>query len=208
MPENHQQIAGGSNQPKDPLDALLDAALAKYAAAEPRAGLEERILANLQAGSGHALPGNWWRWKVVFAAVGMAAVVLVIATLTLRTNMWRAPAITHHPATEAPRANDPEPLVAAAGAGTHALALAPATRHAPHRPHAAAVTATNPKLDQFPSPQPPSQEELALRRYVSQFPQDATLIARAQEEFEKEIRQIMKDQHSDTEFSNSDQQER
>ncbi len=33
----------------DELDRMLDAALAKYAAAEPRAGLEARVLANLRA---------------------------------------------------------------------------------------------------------------------------------------------------------------
>ena len=37
---------------RDPLDRDLDAALAKYAAVEPRAGLEDRVLANLRAERG------------------------------------------------------------------------------------------------------------------------------------------------------------
>ena len=38
-----------ANEKQDELDRMLDATLAKYAAAEPRAGFEERVLANLRA---------------------------------------------------------------------------------------------------------------------------------------------------------------
>ena len=64
------------------------------------------------------------------------------------------------------------------------------------------------RLDRFPSPQPLSEQELALARYVSEFPQEATLVARTQAEFENEIQQKMKDARSETEDNGSDQQER
>jgi hypothetical protein len=37
-----------TNGKPDEFDRMLDAALAKYAAVEPRTGLEERVLANLR----------------------------------------------------------------------------------------------------------------------------------------------------------------
>ena len=42
---NHE----GHRRESDDLDRALDAALAKYTSVEPRAGLDERILANLRA---------------------------------------------------------------------------------------------------------------------------------------------------------------
>ena len=79
-------------------------------------------------------------------------------------------------------------------------------RSKPRRSHPSAVPADGPKLDQFPSPEPLSKEELAMARYVKKFPQDAATIASAQEEFEKEV------QHEAEAFgqapSNSTEEER
>ena len=58
----------------DDLGHDLDAVLAKYAAAEPRAGLEERILANLRAEQTHGPDRTWWRWAIA----GALAVVVVV----------------------------------------------------------------------------------------------------------------------------------
>lgn len=90
----------------------------------------------------------------------------------------------------------------------HPQASSPAIRQATHRARHKVVEPAGPKLDQFPSRQQLSEQELALAKYVSEFPQEATLIARAQEEYEKEIQEKMKDANSETQFSNSDQQER
>ena len=58
----------------DELDDALDAALAKYAAVEPRAGLEGRILAKLRTASEPAPDRAWWHWGVIAT---VAAVLLV-----------------------------------------------------------------------------------------------------------------------------------
>ena len=42
--------------------------------------------------------------------------------------------------------------------------------------------ADNPKLDQFPSPQPLSEQEKILESYVANYPEHAALIARARAE--------------------------
>ena len=50
------------NTGQPPLDDQLEAALAKYAAVEPRTGLEERILANLKSRPSSSTRVAWWRW--------------------------------------------------------------------------------------------------------------------------------------------------
>ena len=63
------------------LDSALDAALAKYAAVEPRAGLEDRVLANLRIEQARMPVRAWWRWSVAGA---LAAVVFVALALAWR----------------------------------------------------------------------------------------------------------------------------
>src|SRR5579863_3792234 len=93
MPENHEQIAGGSNQAADPLDPVLDAALAKYAAVEPRVGLEDRVLAHLQAERARPPVRAWWHRSLA----GAAAVVVVIA-LALAWRSGKSSGNPQHPA--------------------------------------------------------------------------------------------------------------
>ena len=70
------------------------------------------------------------------------------------------------------------------------------------------TVAADPKLDQFPSPQPLSAEEIALAQYARNFPKEAQLVAQAQEEFEIEIEKEMNDAGSETRRSGSIEQER
>ena len=76
MAEVDEQSSG------EELDRVLDAALAKYAAVEPRTGLEERVLANLRSAAPSA-NGTWWRWSFAAAA---AAVLLIALTLAWRSH--------------------------------------------------------------------------------------------------------------------------
>jgi hypothetical protein len=193
------------NGKQDELDQLLDAALAKYATAEPSAGLEERVLANLRAERAWVPDRRWWRWSV--AAV--AAIAIVVIAFALKSGRPSHPQVANHiPTMRTLGQSNPRVGPEVGETDAHAHALGPATRRASHRVPKEDIAAANPKLDQFPSRQQLSEEELALARYVSQFPEEATLIARAQEEHEKEIQQMMKEAHSETESYDSDQQER
>lgn len=70
-----------SNNNREQLTAdLLDAALARYCSVQPRAGLEERILANLQT-ERQATGWFWWQWGPVLASA--AVIVALFATLSL-----------------------------------------------------------------------------------------------------------------------------
>ena len=172
---------------KDKLDRLLDVALAKYSAVEPRAGLEGRILANLSSQQVAAPRRLWWQWTV---AVGLAGVVIVAVTVAV-TLVWRArapglPVIANGPAIVKPSPVDSPPQTARRTAG----AIEPVKRAAIRRSQAhrtALLVAAAPKLEQFPSPQPLSPEEIALARYVRNFPSDAKLVAQAQEASEREV---------------------
>ena len=193
-----------ANGNEDELDRVLDAALTKYAA-EPRAGLEERVLANLRAETARGDEPAWWRWGV--AAVVAAVIVIAVAL------SWK-PGSPTHPTTHVAVTTPPtQPTGTQTAASGEQRAVRPQAGHAArktpkHRAVEAVMAAAPPKLDRFPSPQPLSEEERALAGYVSQFPREAKLIARAQEEYEKEIQQLMKNANSHTEGNDSDEKER
>lgn len=205
--EDQNRIDANWRLGDDALGRVLDAALSKYADVEPRPGLEDRVLANLRTEHAQVSDRTWWHWSLVGA---MAAVLVVSLAVAWRSGKPSQPLVAIHRPEAAQAAKEPTPQVVSndGGNGVRPAALDPARKIVAHRPHPPVTITAQPKLDQFPSPQPPSQQELALRRYVSQFPQEATLIARAQEEYEKEIQQQMKDPRSQTESDTSDQQER
>lgn len=174
---NHKQPR--QHQPGDELDRMLDATLAKYVAVEPRAGLEDRVLANLRAERANKLHRAWWPWSVA-AAAAMIFVVLVPL-------LWRADRSTP------PIAADRHPLHAPQGSQKSGTQLASNGRERPTGPRKLdaapkkirrvyRLILDQPKLDQFPSPQPLSEQEKILANYVAKYPEHAVLIARARTE--------------------------
>ena len=171
-----------SNGKQDELDRMLDAALAKHTAAEPRAGLEERVLANLRAGQARVPDHAWWRWSAIAA---VAAVIVVVLALTLKSDKPSRRVAADHRSmpTQAPKDPGTEIVSNRHRSGprpTSRLSTArkPAMRLSP--PEVAA--ARPPKLDQFPSPEPLSEQEKLLRNYVAENPEQAVLLARARTE--------------------------
>jgi hypothetical protein len=172
----------------DALDRELDAALAKYAAVEPRAGLEDRVFANLRSEREHAATGVWWRWP----ALAAAAVVLVVAAVFLirRPENSTPDIAAHKPAATGHSDKQPRTRIATNDVGSVVRPTAPAVAKRPARngvrpPHA--IVANGPRLDHFPSLRPLSDEEKLLVRYVRDFPKDAVMIAQAQAETEREM---------------------
>jgi len=151
------------------IDQMLDAALAEYGAAEPRPGLEGRILANLRTERDHA-PTQLWRWWFMLLAASTMA--LIGTAVFLKTRDANAPLATGNhlavPAVwEGPRAHQ--------NTGSALSASRPRRRRVTAAPNV-------PRLEQFPSPQPLSKQEELLARYIEQFPREAVLMARAQTE--------------------------
>lgn len=192
-----------ANEKQDEVDRVLDAALAKYAAAEPMAGLEQRVLATLRAERAQIPDRAWWRWSIAGA---LAAAVILALTLALRSGRTPHPVVANHPASTTPStALGPSLSPTQIVSNPRSARSLKSRRSYPLVATAGHGEMDSPRLDQFPSPQPLNEQERALARYVSDFPQEATLVARAQDEYEKEIQQKMKDAHSETEFSNSDE---
>jgi hypothetical protein len=168
---------------KDRFDELLDKALHQYGKVEPRIGLENRILANMQVAGNRAHSAYGW------LLVGAIATTLVIA---IGSGVW-------HQASN-PKQNVP-PVVRqdAARQGSSAttwrtphIAKRRASRHQAAAGYSVASTGS-PKLGQFPSPLPLSEQELLLASYAEHFPNEALLIAQEQRDFEEELRQAERD---------------
>jgi hypothetical protein len=185
MADQRYERSKTGDGPQDELDRLLDSALAKYSTVEPRSGLEERVLANLQAERKKAPSRVWWHW-------GLSAVVaaLVIAALSFswRFETTKDPSVAGHPAVRDSSSRIPEREMARHDVNTETPRRFKHSHRKTSHPPAVPIPAARPRLDQFPSPQPLSEQELALAKYASTFPEEAALIATAQEEFEKETR--------------------
>ncbi|HET7840630.1 MAG TPA: hypothetical protein VFM21_03450 [Terriglobia bacterium] len=136
------------------VDQLLDASIGHCAGAEPRAGLEGRILAVIAARQRSANRNNW-AWGL--AAAALAAVAIVIAARYAR----RASLPTPQPASVA---------VARPQSAAPPVAIAP-ERIPVKTVRASRFTAQRPQ--QFPTPAPLSEQEKLLLLYVKQTPKSA-----------------------------------
>jgi hypothetical protein len=170
-----------TNGKQEEFGRMLDAALAKHAAVEPRTGLEERVLANLRAEQARVPDHAWWRWSAIAA---VAAVIVVAVALSLRSDKPSHPVVANHP---------PRPIQAAKERGREIISIAHRNGTRPARPSSArkpamrpspaeVAVAGAPKLGQFPSPQPLSEQEKLLQNYVAENPEQAVLLARARTE--------------------------
>ena len=171
-----QQGNENQNSPDSEIDRLLDAALKQYAAVQPREGLEGRILARLRSQSAEPISYGPWRWLAAAAAVAALAVIISMA---LRPHARPQRTLEQHPSGTLP-------------AGTVAAsAQAKPTMKRPKRrlqaPADTQVAKALPKLDQFPSPQPLSEQEKLLASYVEVYPKQAAVLAKLRtEELERE----------------------
>lgn len=164
-----------------PDDRWLDDALAQYGRSEPRPGLEMRVLASLQAEKARREAERPWWWAAGMVAAASAVVVMAGAMLWFgRGDRAQRPALTS---------------IAAHGerTGVASESAPPVVKNAlkegPRRPiHRAPLTqqAAAPRLEQFPTPAPLSDQERLLARYVKDFPEKATLVAQIQTDLHKQ----------------------
>jgi hypothetical protein len=155
------------------VEQWLDSALSQYGKAEPRTGLESRVLATLQAERNRITSRSrwWWAMGAVAAAVAIAAVVWVGTNSRTKnaTGVAETSTPTHHE--EAQGSIEPWPVQQAVHPAKQVAQRRPA--HQPSREPAVAAT---PKLDQFPSRRNMSERELLLaRRLNEQSSKEASL---------------------------------
>lgn len=176
----------------------LDGALARYAAVEPRVGLEQRVLANLRAEQQVHAARGWRQWRAFAALAVGGSIAMVSASLLIKTKVfdpatasgvgsredvkkesWTAVAAqsdTGKPALESGRLQE---HVQSNERTRDAAANHPATIEL-RRPETAGEVA--PKLERFPAPEPLSEQEKLLVRFVEDDPQQAALVAEARAE--------------------------
>jgi hypothetical protein len=187
---------------KSDLEQWLERALHEYGNAEPQAGLEIRILARLEL----VQPDFAWRrgWWVLVAAGVTAAVIIVV---------WFGHDKNGHDQVHTNFARKAISISQQTGqSDAHSEAKRVVAKNKMHRPmppryRKAIEVAQSPKLSQFPSPQPLSEQDRWLARYVKEFPDEAIEVARAQAhaEAQKELEELAADKYWDT---NSDQDEK
>jgi hypothetical protein len=165
------------------LDNLLDSGLKQYGQVLPRTGLETRVLANLRAEQENQVAHTWLWWPTVVT-------VTLCAFAAGALFMIRKPS------------NNPEPRIQRSALDTASQGrLGPvATNPAPapmlgpgskwgtsvrSRSRVASISVA-PRLEQFPSPAPLSEQEEMLVRYIRERPHEAALLARAQAELLKQ----------------------
>lgn len=160
------------SEDRDLLDDVLDRALALQGRAEPRPGLEGRVLATLRARP----PLPWWRallssrpaWVaagVLGAAGGLAALFLLD---TPGPGETVSPSVASMPAPTAPaRAVGPTPPRAVPAVDE------PISAPSPSRPAARLASAPRvPRRASFPERSPLSEQEQLLLRYVATTPSE------------------------------------
>lgn len=169
-------------QDSERLDEWLDKALQQYGNAEPRIGLEYRILANIEATGKRALFGYPYGW--LLAATSAAALLIGIWG-----GIWhRPPAALKREPTQQIAGNvgkEVGPTKTPAARPRHTGTKLPPQRQT-HVARNAGLT-RDPRLDQFPSPRPLSEQEVILTKYAERFPKEARLIAQEQDKFQQEI---------------------
>jgi hypothetical protein len=141
------------------LDDLLDSLLSHYASAEPRPGLETRVLASIRQAR-RAEKVRWmglgWWW-----AVGAVTVVVTAALIVFSSYGGRS----HPVKKQIQRAAQQRTIPAPKGDFGPGRAIGRSVKHPRRQVHLAEV-----KKEVFPTPAPLSQQEKLLLRYLAGTP--------------------------------------
>ena len=178
---------------RDRLDQWLDGALRQNESAEPRPGLEARVLARIAIESDRHRTRTSWAW--IFAAASVAALFALIGLSG--PHAGKAPERAEPPVSR----NSVKSPVAY---GAAPVTFTPVLRNRSRKTRTPAIVGTReePKLDHFPSRRPLSQQELVLESYAERFPAEAALIAREQQKFDQEIARAQEEAENGSSSSN------
>ena len=176
------------------IERWIDDALGRYAKAEPREGLERRILANLVEAR-HERSRRVRRWM----ALAFSTAAILVVALVWRPHTRSTKSAQDH-FRDLPRQRTMAERGEGKDSGREPGGSKSAAASMPDMNQAAAVGKVKlsrripvvspgrdePALAQFPAPYPLSEQEELLARYVQEFPRKAALVARAQSERVKE----------------------
>src|SRR5579864_7911544 len=153
------------------IDDMLDSLLANYSSAEPRPGLETRILANLREAEEKKASQGWWNFKWLWAGVVVAA---IIVAAVLINGQHRVAPPTHVMVKTSPAVSQPDIQPHAPAVRNETVRIRPRKSLAPTRPQNAAL-ALNQRPAVFPTPTPLSEQEKLLLRYLAGTPREEVI---------------------------------
>jgi len=150
------------------IDDMLDSLLANYSSAEPRPGLETRILAGLQGAAENESLAGWWNFKWLWAGA-VAAAIIVAAVLIGGRHRIEPPKHVMAKTSSA----IPEPAIQphAPIAPKETVRIYRRKSRATKQPQNAAL-ALSQRPTVFPTPTPLSEQEQLLLRYMTFTPRE------------------------------------
>jgi hypothetical protein len=158
-----------ADQEKDKrLDEMLDSLLTNYSLAEPRPGLETRILANLREAEEKEAPHGWWSFKWLWAGAVAAAIIVAAVLFNGRHRVTPPTNVivkTNQPAPQ-PEIQPRAPIARQETAKIHRRK--PSTPALPQN----APLALRDRPAVFPTPTPLSEQEKLLLSYVASTPRE------------------------------------
>jgi hypothetical protein len=174
------------------MDQMLDSLLAGYSSAEPRPGLETRILASLRSANprdaeGREVSRGWWGFKWLWAGAALAAVIVGGVLISGKRHVARpnhtvvqtVPPSVQQPAIQQPTIQQPaiqQPMAQSsipAAVGTERVVHRHKTLAPVPRQNATLAWSQRPPI--FPTPTPLSEQERMLLQYYSRTPREEVI---------------------------------
>jgi hypothetical protein len=167
------------------VDQWLEDGIGAYSQAEPRAGLEGRVLAGIAA-QGRQTRWRFAWWGVLAFGCAVSAIAVVWLGLGDRKSPLPGPiAKVTVPERVVPEQSD-EAAIRDDESSVGTTSAQDRSRPGQATPVRQKLTRTTPRrtprLEQFPSPQPLSEQERILMSYVAKYPETAVLVAQARTE--------------------------
>ena len=185
------------------MDDMLESLLANYSSAEPRPGLETRILANLHDVESREAGRGWWGFKWIWAGAALTALIVGGVLIIGKGKRHVAPPpstvvqtvqpdvqqpITQQPIIQEPRVQSSVPKIGATPAIHHRhKTLAPG-------PQQNATLAVSQRPANFPTPFPLSEQERLMLAYLNNRPRQE-VIAQIQRTDQQEADEFWEDRN-------------
>jgi len=175
-------------EPKDQenLHRWLDRALVEYGNAEPRPGLEARVLANLSAVRERITARQGWFWALTLTAT--AAVIVLAVWMESNTGLRTKVPTSVTTASEQQAESKQRPVETAKPDVFQQSRKIASPRADRNRTLHGVKAAAAPKLDRFPSSQPLSEQERLLLAYLNQTPNEEVMLTIAKAKSNEDLR--------------------
>jgi len=158
------------------MDQMLDSLLAGYSSAEPRPGLENRIMATLPEGESREASRGWWNFKWAWAGAVLAAVIVVGVLVGVKRHVVppRTVAQTTQSAVQQPVIQQPA-VQSSVPATVGSERVIHRRKTLASGPQQNATLALSQRPAVFPTPTPLSEQERLLLQYYSRTPREEVI---------------------------------